>query len=95
MRILKSICAVVLVLASAALAFGQMIPMGQLTGTVTDKDGSPLPGVNVTIGSPSLMLPQLATVTNENGLYRFFSLPAGTYKVTFELAGFRLSLIHI
>ena len=89
MRILKSICAVVLVLASAALAFGQMIPTGQLNGTVTDSDNSPLPGVNVTISSPSLMLPQLATVTNENGLYRFFSLPAGTYKVTFELAGFR------
>ncbi|HMA53871.1 MAG TPA: TonB-dependent receptor, partial [Acidobacteriota bacterium] len=89
MRLLKTFCAAVLVLASAALAFGQMIPTGQLVGTVTDNDKAPLPGVSVTISSPSLMLPQLATVTNENGLFRFFSLPSGTYKVTFELSGFR------
>lgn len=89
MKLLKSLCAAVLVLASAGLAFGQMIPTGQLTGTVTDKDKAPLPGVSVTISSPSLMLPQMATVSNENGLYRFFSLPSGTYKVTFEIQGFR------
>ena len=89
MRFIKTICAGVLVLAAATLAFGQMIPTGQLTGTVTDTDKAPLPGVNVTISSPSLMLPQLAAVTNENGLFRFFSLPSGTYKVTFEIAGFR------
>lgn len=88
MKALKSLCAAVLVLASAALAFGQMIPTGQLSGTVTDTDKAPLPGVSVTITSPSLMLPRMATVTNENGLYRFFSLPSGTYKVTFEISGF-------
>jgi len=89
MRTIKAITAACLFLAATVLSFGQMIPTGQLVGTVTDSDRAPLPGVSVTISSPSLMLPQLATVTNENGLYRFFSLPSGTYKVTFELAGFR------
>jgi hypothetical protein len=89
MRFLKTLCVAVLALSSAVAVFGQMIPTGQLIGTVTDTDKAPLPGVGVTISSPSLMLPQMATTTNESGLYRFFSLPSGTYKVTFEMAGFR------
>jgi hypothetical protein len=79
----------VLAVSTAAAAFGQMIPTGQLTGTVTADDKSPLPGVGVTITSPSLMLPELSTVTNEKGLYRFFSLPSGNYKITITLQGFK------
>lgn len=89
MRFLKVLCVAVLALSSAAAVFGQMIPTGQLVGTVTDTDKAPLPGVSVTISSPSLMLPQMATTTNENGSFRFFSLPSGSYKVVFEMAGFR------
>ncbi len=89
MRFLKGVCVAVLAVSTAALAFGQMIPTGQLTGTVTDSEKGPLPGVSVTITSPSLILPELSSVTNEKGLYRFFSLPSGTYKVTFMLQGFK------
>ncbi|HOW85726.1 MAG TPA: TonB-dependent receptor [Candidatus Aminicenantes bacterium] len=89
MRSLKALFVALLALSSAVGVFGQMIPTGQLAGTVTDTDKAPLPGVSVTISSPSLMLPSMAATTNENGLYRFFSLPSGTYKVTFELNGFR------
>ena len=89
MRFLKVLCVAVLALSSAAAVFGQMIPTGQLVGTVTDTDKAPLPGVSVTISSPSLMLPQMAATTSENGSFRFFSLPSGTYKVVFELTGFR------
>jgi len=74
---------------AGALSFGQMTPTGKLTGTVYDQEKAPLPGVSVKISSPSLILPELATVTNENGLYKFFSLPSGTYKVVFELQGFK------
>jgi hypothetical protein len=89
MRIQKGLCLAVLAVSMAAAAFGQTIPTGQLTGTVTTDDKAPLPGVSVSISSPSLILPELATVTNEKGLYRFFSLPSGTYKITFELQGFK------
>ncbi len=89
MRFFKVLCIAVLALSSAAAVFGQMIPTGQLVGTVTDTEKAPLPGVNVTISSPSLMLPQMATTTSENGSFRFFSLPSGTYKVVFEMPGFR------
>jgi hypothetical protein len=89
MRFMKSIIVAFLAVSSVTLAFGQMTPTGKLTGTVTDDGKAPLPGVSVKISSPSLILPEMATVTNENGLYRFFSLPSGTYKIVFELQGFK------
>ena len=89
MRFMKGIVVAFLAVASVALAFGQMTPTGKLTGTVTDDGKAPLPGVSVKISSPSLILPEMATVTNEDGLYRFFSLPSGTYKIVFELQGFK------
>lgn len=62
---------------------------GVIEGKVADETGEPLPGVTVTASSPSLMLPQVSTVTNESGYFRFLQLPTGTYKVVFELPGFK------
>jgi len=81
--------AIVLLAATAGTAFGQMIATGKLTGTVTEANNAPLPGVTVTITSPSLILPQMAAVTNEKGLYKFFNLPSGRFKVVFEIQGFK------
>ncbi len=67
----------------------QSIPTGKLTGTVTDTENAPLPGVTISISSPSLILPEMTAVTNEKGLYKFFSLPSGKYRVKFELQGFK------
>ena len=92
MRFLKGLCVALLVISSAVAVFAQMTPTGKLTGTVLDKDKAPLPGVSVKISSPSLILPEMATVTNENGQYHFFSLPSGTYKVVFELQGFKAGI---
>jgi len=74
---------------SLTLNNAQSIPTGKLTGTLTDTDNAPLPGVTVTIESPALILPQMTAVTNERGLYNFFSLPSGKYSVKFELSGFK------
>lgn len=71
-----------------SLSFGQTIPMGKLMGTVTDAENSPLPGVTVTVSSPALILPIQTSITNENGLYKFFNLPTGAYRMVFELQGF-------
>lgn len=58
-----------------------------LTGFVTVA-GEPMPGVTVTIASPSLQGTRSA-VTGENGAYRFASLPPGEYRVRFAASGVR------
>src|SRR5262245_49068375 len=60
---------------------------GTLTGSVT-QGGVALPGVTVTVKSPSLQGSR-TTVTNENGAYNFASLPPGEYTVTFSLEGMK------
>jgi Ca-activated chloride channel family protein len=60
-------------------------PPGSVTGSVTS-DGSPLPGVTVTLQSASR--PALTRVTDVNGRYVFFGVPVGTYTVTTALEGF-------
>ena len=62
---------------------------GSLFGTVMDSSGSRLPGVSVVASSPQLLGGQEVRVTNEQGMYRFPSLPIGTYTLTFELTGFQ------
>lgn len=61
---------------------------GTLNGTVSDDEGLPLPGVTVAASSPSLMLPQISTATDERGFFRLPQLPTGEYKVVFTLDGF-------
>jgi Carboxypeptidase regulatory-like domain/TonB dependent receptor-like, beta-barrel len=63
-------------------------PVGKIIGTVTEEDGSPLPGVSVVATSPSL-IGQATSTTDGKGVYRLLSLPAGTYKITFSLPGFK------
>src|SRR5262245_28485004 len=60
---------------------------GSINGKVSDTSQAVLPGVTVTVASPSLMGVQTA-VTDGGGNYRFPALPPGTYTVTFELPGF-------
>jgi outer membrane receptor protein involved in Fe transport len=62
---------------------------GKIEGTVTDEDGSPLPGVTVEISSPALMGGANAQVTSEKGFYRFINLPPGEYQLVFILDGFQ------
>src|SRR5439155_14059781 len=60
---------------------------GSINGKVTDASQAVLPGVTVTVASPSMMGVQ-STVTDTGGNYRFPALPPGTYTVQFELPGF-------
>ncbi|OGD22694.1 MAG: hypothetical protein A2W03_16470, partial [Candidatus Aminicenantes bacterium RBG_16_63_16] len=63
-------------------------PTGKMFGTVTDEQGTPLPGVSVEATSPKLV-GKGAAVSDENGVYRVFALTPGIYKVTFALQGFK------
>lgn len=88
MTIRVSISALAAWALGTTLVFGQTGPTtGAINGKVTDKTGAVLPGVSVTISSPSLMGTQ-SNVTDAQGLYRFPALPPGVYKVVYELAGF-------
>ena len=58
-----------------------------IVGSVTDDTGGVLPGVTVEASGGALPGPVVA-VTDGDGSYAFPALPAGTYTVTFTLAGF-------
>jgi carboxypeptidase family protein len=67
---------------------GQVTP-ASIIGRVTDESGAVLPGVTVTTTSPALQVPQLVTVTDEQGEYRLTPLPIGRYAVEYSLQGFQ------
>src|SRR5262245_58460108 len=75
---------VVLVLSAASAGWAQDAVIG---GKVADPSGAALPGVDVTLSSPAL-LGGRATVSDDQGNYRFSLLPPGTYTVRYSLQGF-------
>jgi hypothetical protein len=74
--------------AAVNAAFGQSVASGTIEGTVKDESNAVLPGVTVTVTSPALQVGQLVQVSDASGNYKFVDLPAGTYRLKAELAGF-------
>ncbi|MGE5814989.1 MAG: carboxypeptidase regulatory-like domain-containing protein, partial [Acidobacteriota bacterium] len=72
---------------AAAVAQTVSATTGAINGKVTDTTGAILPGVTVTISSPSMQGTR-NDVTREDGVYRFSAIPPGEYTVTYELGGF-------
>jgi hypothetical protein len=89
-RPLLFVCLIVALVTAVAAgpALAQGGQTGSIYGRVTDQSGAPVPGVTVTLASPILLQPQVATAS-ETGTYQFPSIDIGTYSVKFELAGFR------
>jgi outer membrane receptor protein involved in Fe transport len=88
---LFSILLVILFLAPLVYAQGISQETGSIKGTVKDNEGNALPGVSVSLTSPSVMgIP--STVTNEAGAFRFTLLPPGEYALTAKLQGFQTVL---
>jgi len=83
----KSMIGALALIFAVTLAYGQLNQTGMINGVVTSADGTPLPGVTVIIKSPALVLPQMTTISTENGRYRFPGLAPGTYEVSFALEG--------
>jgi hypothetical protein len=79
--------AVLLLLFVSSLSFAQSRETGAITGKVTDEQGAPLPGVNLTLSGEKLMGAR-ATVSDANGDFRYPALPPGTYSLQAELPGF-------
>ena len=84
------ICAWALVLATASPILAQggaASSTGSISGQVVDGNGDLLPGVSVT-ATLTAQIGALTAITNEEGIYRFPSVPPGEYKLEFVLAGF-------
>lgn len=64
---------------------------GNLFGKVVDTEGTPLPGVTITINSPYFA--PMTAVSSAEGTFRFLSLPPGKdYSIKLELTGFKTVL---
>jgi hypothetical protein len=61
---------------------------GNIRGTVTGSDDTPLPGVTVTVSGDR---GRQTFITDSDGEFRFLGLDPGTYTVTAELSGFATS----
>src|ERR1041385_545781 len=72
-----------------ALVRAQDASSGTIAGVVKDEGGAVLPGVTVEAASPALIERTRTVVTDGEGRYRIVDLRAGTYTVTFTLAGFK------
>lgn len=72
----------------STVAFAQLqTNTGAVQGTVTDTSGAAIVGAKVTARSPELQ-GELVYTTNEQGAYRFPSMPLGVYQITYESPGF-------
>jgi hypothetical protein len=69
-----------------ALLHGQNT--GTITGTATDPSGAAIPNVKVVVVQTDTNFESRA-LTNSEGIYRVQSLQPGSYRVTFEAAGFK------
>jgi len=91
MRLRIALVVVALSLVSVSSSFAQQ-QTGEIFGRVVDKSGAVLPGATVTVAGPALIQSRVVTVS-ETGTYRVPELPIGTYTVTFELTGFRTTVL--
>lgn len=74
-----------------SFASAQGTATSKITGTVTDNENIPLPGVNVVAKSPALVGTATA-VTDDTGTFRLLSLNPGLYTLTFTLQGFKTKI---
>ena len=81
-------CTLIAALPGAARVHAQGVT-GAILGTVTDPEGSRLPGVTVTVTGPQLIKGQEVTTSSDQGTYRVPNLPPGVYAVSFEIQGFQ------
>ena len=89
-------CSLVLVVSVFVMTAGMLQPTwaqevtASITGTVMDPSGAAVTGATVTATSVERGLTYTA-MTNDSGLYRLAQLPAGTYDLKVEKAGFAVA----
>ena len=83
--VVSGVLAAVVWMGTAAQPVAQ-VSRGSLRGEVVDTEGTPVPGVAVTVTSATLVAPAEAK-TDAKGDFRIASLAVGTYQVDAALAG--------
>ena len=78
----------VLLLSLSSPMWAQVDVSSQLQGTVTDSSGAVVVGARLVATSQETAV-QTATTSDERGSYLFRSIPAGTYTISCEMAGFK------
>lgn len=87
-RSVRTLLLAAVVTATPAALWAQSATLGAIEGIVSDESGAVLPGATVTLTSPALQVPQLLSVSDGEGRYRFADLRIGVYRLQSELAGF-------
>ncbi|MGA2114481.1 MAG: TonB-dependent receptor [Bryobacteraceae bacterium] len=88
MRVFRtSLLLLVACLTTAVVAYCQ-ISTGTITGTLTDPSGAAVPNVQVTVVQTETNF-ETKVSSNPDGVYRVPALIPGTYRLTFEAAGFK------
>src|ERR1044072_6793174 len=87
LRILTGLLCLVVLASGPVFAQSVGSTTGAINGKVSDATGGIMPGVTITISSPSMQGVRTAT-TDADGAYRFPAIPPGEYKITYELEGF-------
>src|ERR1700733_4056112 len=72
---------------SAGATFGQSINSGTVSGVVTDPSGALIAGAKVRLTNPVTGFEQMA-VTDNNGAFRFNSVPVNKYRLEVSSQGF-------
>jgi hypothetical protein len=90
----KSAVAALALLGAALVAtttplLAQAVQTSTLTGTIKDGTGAVLPGVTVSVSSPSQVGGVQTSVTDSQGVYRFPALHPGVYEMEATLSGFK------
>src|SRR4030095_9054800 len=88
LSIYSPICAVILLVAFAAVSARGQTNFGRISGTVIDSSGAVVPDATVTIRNSATNLERTA-VTDGEGFYTVTNLPVGNYTVSVERNGFK------
>ncbi|MGB2763316.1 MAG: carboxypeptidase-like regulatory domain-containing protein [Candidatus Aminicenantaceae bacterium] len=73
---------------SKGICLSQQRAEGQIRGTITDEEGTPIPGVTVEATSP--VWGKATAITDVDGRFRLLNLPPGIYDIRAALPGFNV-----
>ena len=87
MRVSVRFLVIILAIVFAGRTVWSQTATGTILGHITDSSGAAVPDVAVVAFNPEKGF-TARTVSDDQGIYRFFYLSPATYKLTFEKAGF-------